>query len=243
MSTFKYFSIDEYPKKVLVSNSNENDIILEGSQMQYGVKVIETYIEKASSILPFESVVRLMKGMLYYTVNLSRIAQNNKTFTEQDLRFIKEFEESLILNVKDFYSDTEKLIASRTNFHNYKFKFEDNDIEIDSENLKVNNKLIEDASYIINSKECLIALICWSLWDFKKEINVIKLMEVIDSDKIKNHKDKVNNLKTIKANDLVFVTPSAEAIDSFINSCSIRNKSEIINNLFGEKVERIKLNE
>lgn len=243
MSTFKYFSIDEYPKKTLASNSNGNDIILEESKMRYGEKDIETYIDKASSILPFESVARLIKGMFYYIANLSRIEQSNKIFTEQDLRFIKEFEESLIPNVRDCYSNVEKLIASRTHFPNYKFKFENNNIELDNENLKVNNKVIENALYLINSKECLVALICWSLWNFKKEINVIELMEIIDSNKIKKYKDKINNLKTIKADDLVFVTPSVEAIDSFIDSCSVRNQSEIINNLFGEKVERIKLNE
>lgn len=241
MSTFKYFSIDEYPKKVLASNSN--DIVLEDSQMQYGEKVIETYIEKTSSILPFESVVRLMKGMLYYTANLSRIEQDNKTFTEQDLRYIKEFEESLIPNVRNCYSNAEKLVSFKTCFPSYEFKFEDNNISIDNENLKVNNTVIENASYLINSKECLVALICWSLWNKKKEVNVIDLMKVIDSNEIEKYKDKINNLKTVKADDLLFITPSIEAIDSFIDSCSVRTQSEIINNLFNDKVERIKLEE
>lgn len=108
-------------------------------------------------------------------------------------------------------------------------------------NLKVGNKVIKDACYMINNIDNLMALICWCLYNSKLEINVLKLKELIPSTFIASCNKAISEMKSVSQSELVYIPATEDSMNSFLDTCSINEQSKIVDSLFGIEVERVKV--
>lgn len=241
MAVFTSLSELDYPSISMISINEDYNIKYSDYSFTCNHEKINTELLKSCKLLPYETVLKLMEGSLCYISNLARIKNKVNKFSERDLEIIKDFKKFVTNSTIEAYNSAEKYLSFKNSFPSLEASFNNIDISVRNGNLKVGNKVIKDACYMINNIDNLMALICWCLYDSKLEINVLKLKDLIPSTFITLCSKAISEMKSVSKSELVYIPATEDSMNSFLDTCSINEQSKIVDSLFGIEVERVKV--